>query len=129
MTNLNLIKDQGLAINRCIVNIDRAKSELERVFRSSIHYKSEAEHKEAIKLASEGVELAHVVLQNQIRQNAVQNGFIKGLSDIEEYAGKRLAELQQDVKDAGITSGGVLLMLNERICEVKGFIAAFNNGK
>lgn len=127
--NLALIKDQGLAINRCVINIDRSKSELERVFRSGMNYKSESDHKDAIKLASEGVDLAHVVLENQLKQNAAQNGFLNDQSDVDVYVNKRLAELEQDVKEAGITAGGVILLLKERICEIKGLIAVLSKGK
>ncbi len=128
MDIITKVKNQQLAVNRCFINIERANAELERVFSAKIHYPSIESHCEAVGIAQENVEMTHIILQNQLRTNAIANG-LTGSTAPEEYARKRLAELQLNHKEAGVANGTILLLLNERMCEIKGIISVFEKSK
>lgn len=100
--DLTKYRNQINALQRCMVNVYKAQTELERVFGSKIHYKNDQDHLAAIELAQSNVLSAESILRNQAKLHSMENYPAIGpaFSAISLFLEEKVKELKQDLKDA-----------------------------
>lgn len=109
--DLSKYKNQVNAINRCMTNIYRSETELERVFGSKIHYKNDQEHRAAIELAQSNVLSAESILLNQVKLHSMDNLPASGqnIDAVACFLAENIARLKNDLKGTSPSSNNLNL--------------------